>query len=248
MGDNDHTPPDSAETNDAPDDAVPHVALSGGRGRPPTKVIGTKTTLAQRSLLAGGQTSGTLLERLHGPVVKWPRNPQRKGGVAVKERAPQRATAEPAERKGENMSERFISERLLSDRGTTFNPQIPRRVPDIPSPGGVKASEADFEGKRLTVGKAVKLSGEIGGCEKLVVEGTVEATLHDIKTLEIGTNGTFKRNAAVETAMVSGSFEGTLKVSGHLDVGPGATVKGTVSYGTITVASGGKLLGTIESA
>ena len=68
------------------------------------------------------------------------------------------------------------------------------------------------------------------------------------RRIQTSTNGTFKRNAAVETAMVSGSFEGTLKVSGHLDVGPGATVKGTVSYGTITVASGGKLLGTIESA
>ncbi len=249
MSDQDHNPPDSTE----PDEPVPHVALTGARGRPPARVVGTKT-LAQRSLLNGAKvtgikTGGTLLERLHGPVVKWPRNTQtRKPAAVAQAPTPERSAAAPAERKGENMSERFISERLLSDRGTTFNPQIPRRVPDIPSPGGVKASEADFEGKRLTVGKAVTLSGEIGGCEKLVVEGKVDAKLNDIKILEVGANGTLKGTASVESASVAGCFEGTLKVSGHLDIGPNATVKGTVSYGTITVASGGKLLGTIESA
>jgi cytoskeletal protein CcmA (bactofilin family) len=147
------------------------------------------------------------------------------------------------------MSERFIAERLLSDRGgSAFNPQVPRRVPDIPSPASVKASEADLEGKRLVIGRQVSLSGEIGGCERLVVEGKVDATLRDIKILEVGTQGSFKGNAAVETAAIAGTFEGTLKVSGHLDIGAGAVVKGSVAYGTIAIANGGKLQGTVESA
>src|SRR5262249_34122287 len=103
MSTDDPSTPDGAETN-SPDEAVPHVALSGTRGRPPAKVFATKT-LAQRSLIAGSKTgSGTLLERLHGPVVKWPRNPQRKSGSVAKERTPERTASSPAERKGENMS------------------------------------------------------------------------------------------------------------------------------------------------
>jgi cytoskeletal protein CcmA (bactofilin family) len=159
-----------------------------------------------------------------------------------------RDAAAPA-KKGENMSERFIAERLLSDRGgANFNPQVPRRVLDIPSPGTVKSGEADMEGKRLVIGRQVTLSGEIGGCERLIVEGKVDATLRDVKTLEVGGQGAFKGDAAVETAVIAGSFEGKLAVSGHLEIGPGAVVKGTVSYGTIAVANGGKLLGTVESA
>jgi cytoskeletal protein CcmA (bactofilin family) len=202
--------------------------------------------------------TSTLHERLHGkaPLVKWTRNVTRKAPPVPAPPSPaSKAATSPTaigtattETRGMNMSERFIAERLLSDRGGNFNPQIPRRTPEIPSPGSVKGGEADLDGKRLVIGKQVTLSGEIGGCEKLLVEGKVEATLRDIKTLDVGAEGVFKGTAAVESATIAGTFEGTLKVTGHLDVGPGATVKGTVSYGTIAVANGGKLLGTIESA
>jgi cytoskeletal protein CcmA (bactofilin family) len=217
----------------SPDDVeVAHFARPASRGRPPAKAYMSKPFSAR----AG--KAGALLRK--GPIIKWHTH-------ASFAKAAE-AAATHREAKGENMSERFIAERLTSDRAsTTFNPQIPRRVPDIPNLGSMKGSEADIEGKRLLVGKAVSLSGEIGGCERLVVEGKVDVTLSDVKTLEVGAQGVFKGTAAVEAAIIAGTFEGTLKVSGHLEVGPGAVVKGTVTYGTIAVASGGKLLGTIES-
>jgi cytoskeletal protein CcmA (bactofilin family) len=158
------------------------------------------------------------------------------------------ASAAPiaSETKEKTMSERFIAERLLSDRGAAYNPQIPRRVPDIPSPAAMKASEADSEGKRLVLGRQVQVSGEISGCERLIVEGRAQATLAGVKTLEVGMQGFFSGTAAVENAVIAGNFEGTLKVSGHLDIGAAAVVKGSISYGTIAIAAGGKLLGTIE--
>jgi cytoskeletal protein CcmA (bactofilin family) len=249
------------ETTEGTDDhAVPHMTLSSSRssldrGRLPAKVFATKSTLASRSLMGTAKTDTTTLhERLHGkaPLVKWTRNVARKTPplpIPSGPTPPAPAISNPAtEPRGENMSERFIAERLLSDRGAAFNPQIPRRTLEIPSAGSTKGSEADLEGKRLVVGKQVSLSGEIGGCEKLLVEGKVDATLRDIKSLDVGAQGSFKGTAEVESAHIAGSFEGTLKVSGHLDIGANATVKGTVSYGTIAVANGGKLLGTIESA
>jgi cytoskeletal protein CcmA (bactofilin family) len=221
----------------SPDDVeVAQFARPASRGRPPAKAFMSKPFSA-RSGKPG------LLSK--GPIVKWPAaKPTPHRVVAPAAGGPPSA----GEAKGENMSERFIAERLMSDRGSnTFNPQVPRRVPDIPNLSTAKANEAELEGKRLLIGKAVSLSGEIGGCEKLTVEGKVDVTLNDVKILEVGAQGLFKGTAAVESAIIAGMFEGTLKVSGHLEVGPGATVKGTVSYGTIAVASGGKLLGTIES-
>lgn len=216
---------------------VAHFARSASRGRPPAKAYMSKPFSARMG------KSGSLLRK--GPTIKW----QTHAGFAkAAEVAASIQGSNGREAKGENMSERFIAERLTSDRAsTTFNPQIPRRVPDIPNLGSAKNSEADMEGKRLLVGRAVNLSGEIGGCERLVIEGKVDVTLNDVKTLEVGAQGQFKGTAAVEAAIIAGTFEGTLKVSGHLEVGAGAVVKGTVSYGTIAVASGGKLLGTIES-
>ena len=67
--------------------------------------------------------------------------------------------------------------------GAPFRPEIPRRVMEIP--GGPKRSEhmlsLDDDANRLTVGRNIRLNGDITACEKLVVEGHVEATfrMHD---------------------------------------------------------------------
>src|SRR3546814_4945852 len=53
-------------------------------------------------------------------------------------------------------------------------------------------------------------------CEKLVVEGRVEADLRDSQSLEISEPGLFKGNATVEDCEISGTFEGDLTVTGLL--------------------------------
>jgi cytoskeletal protein CcmA (bactofilin family) len=222
---------DQSGDNSSDDAPAPQYAR-GSRKLPPAKAFVSKP-------FAAGSGKSVPVK---GPLVKWPSG---KPGDSLKPASSSSGAAKPTE---ENMSERFIAERLLSDRGSnTFNPQVQRRVPDIPNLSSVKATEADADGKRLVIGRAVTVSGAVGGCERMVVEGKVDVTLKDVKTLEVGAQGQFKGTAHVETAVIAGTFEGTLKVSGHLDVGAGAVVKGAVSYGTIAVAAGGKLLGTIEA-
>ena len=143
--------------------------------------------------------------------------------------------------KGNAMFDRYSSDR------SSYSPQIPRRPAEIPNPSVLRAIGGDADGKQLLVGKAVTINGEITGCERLVVEGKVDATIKDVKFIEVTANGAFKGNAEVENANIAGAYEGTLKVSGHLEIAGTGTVKGTVSYKTIAVASGGQVLGTIES-
>jgi cytoskeletal protein CcmA (bactofilin family) len=144
--------------------------------------------------------------------------------------------------KGNTMSDRFSSDRMAA-----FTPQIQKRVADIPNLATMRVNDGDIDGKRLVIGKQIRMSGEISGCEKLVVEGTVEATLSEVKTIDVTANGTFKGTAEVESAVIAGAYEGTLTVNGHLEVAASGVVKGSVSYKTIMVANGGKLLGTIAS-
>jgi cytoskeletal protein CcmA (bactofilin family) len=78
------------------------------------------------------------------------------------------------------------------------------------------------------------------------IDGQVDATLSDVKAIEVAASGQFKGSADVESAVIAGLYEGTLKVSGHLEVASTGAIKGSVSYKTIMVANGGKLEGTIE--
>ncbi len=137
--------------------------------------------------------------------------------------------------KGKMMSDRFSSDR------SSFTPQIPR-------PSVLRAAASSSDGKQLVVGKTVTIGGEISGCERLIVEGHVDAKLKDIKFIEVTQNGVFKGDADVENAVIAGTFEGSLKVSGHLEIAGTGSVKGKVSYKTIAVANGGQVLGTIESS
>ena len=252
------------QTVDQDSHEIPVFACARGRGRPPAKAFVSKPFSVRTLMRAGAKPSpGTLLARPHGtgPQVKWPTPKCGHHSVLTNQPTTEASAAgatgpaSEASNRGElqtmpeNMSERFITERLMSDRGSSsLGSQIPRREGEIPNTGTGRRNEIDSVDKQLVIGPRITISGEVSGCEKLVVEGKVDITLKDVKSLDVGTQGTFMGTAIVETAYIAGTFEGTLKVSGYLDVGPNAVIKGTVSYGTIAVASGGKLLGTIESA
>ena len=144
---------------------------------------------------------------------------------------------------GNEMSDKFTSQ----DRMAAFAPQISKRVVDIPNLGAARGVDPDMDGKRLIIGKQIRMSGEIAGCERLVVEGKVEAKISDVKFIELTANGTFKGSAVVEGAVIAGTFEGDLRVNGHLEIAASGVLKGNVAYKTISVGNGGKLLGAIES-
>jgi cytoskeletal protein CcmA (bactofilin family) len=128
----------------------------------------------------------------------------------------------------------------------SFRAEIPRRVVEIPGTprrnGGV-----DDDANKLTVGRNIKLHGEITSCEKLVVEGRVEASISDARVIEIAPSGYFKGNADVREADISGHFEGSLTAHEKLVIRKGGRVTGSVRYGRIVIESGGEISGDMAS-
>lgn len=122
-----------------------------------------------------------------------------------------------------------------------------RRVLDIPSPrrpiGGT-----DGEGKKLIVGRDITLSGNISACDRLVVEGTVEASVANAVVLEIPEAGLFRGAAEVDEAEISGRFEGELTVRKKLTVRPTGRIEGRLRYARLVVESGGQIVGSVEAA
>ncbi|WP_340116428.1 polymer-forming cytoskeletal protein [Pelagibius sp. 7325] len=103
------------------------------------------------------------------------------------------------------------------------------------------------EGRKLVVGREICLSGEIKTCEKLVVEGQVEADLRDSHSLEISEPGRFKGHATVEDCEISGTFEGELIVTGLLVITPTGRVSGKIRYADMEIARGARLSGDIDA-
>lgn len=106
-------------------------------------------------------------------------------------------------------------------------------------------SSGASEGKKLIVGRDIRLAGEITTCDTLVVEGQVECNLTDSKLLEIAASGVFKGKASVEVAEISGLFEGELTVSQELRLRSGGQIRGKLRYREMEIERGGKLSGDI---
>ncbi|MBL8686103.1 MAG: polymer-forming cytoskeletal protein [Alphaproteobacteria bacterium] len=107
-------------------------------------------------------------------------------------------------------------------------------------------NNTDSEGKRLIVGRDIVLTGEIRACQRLVVEGRVEASLTDSRSIEISEFGVFKGSAHIETADISGRFEGDITVHGRLTVRSTGKVVGSIRYAQLEVEKGGALSGQVE--
>jgi cytoskeletal protein CcmA (bactofilin family) len=128
-----------------------------------------------------------------------------------------------------------------------FRPEISRRMPDFHSIShtGQGNQRADT-GKQLIVGRDIELNGEIATCDKLVVEGSVQAKLANSKVVEVAESGTFKGEAEIDDAVIAGRFEGTLTVRGLLSVTGSGRVSGNIRYGRLAVETGGEITGNIE--
>ncbi len=99
----------------------------------------------------------------------------------------------------------------------------------------------------LTVGNDILLKGEIATCDRLVIEGRVEAKLSEVHTVEIAECGSFKGTAEVEDAEISGVFEGDLVVRNRLVIYSSGEVRGNITYGEIEIERGGRLTGQIKT-
>ncbi len=125
-------------------------------------------------------------------------------------------------------------------------PEIVRRAPDIHA-DAQRMGGRNGDGKKLVVGRDIALNGEIKSCDKLVVEGHVEADMRDCHEIEITETGSFKGAAEIEFADISGSFEGTLIARELLIVRGTGRITGSVRFGQLEIERGGEIIGDVQT-
>ncbi len=118
-------------------------------------------------------------------------------------------------------------------------PGIGHRRPDMDTYTGA-------ESKTLVVGRDICLNGNNISCDRLVVEGSVEADKVESRIIEISKDGHFKGTAVIENAEISGVFEGNLEISKRLVIHAGGRVIGKIRYGQLEIEAGGEISGDIK--
>ncbi len=121
-------------------------------------------------------------------------------------------------------------------------PSEPARAAAPANPLGRAANK-----RVLTVGPDIQMKGEITTCDRVVIEGVVDASMRDVHTVELTETGSLKGTAEVEDAEISGAFEGDLVVRGKLTIYASGRVRGNVTYGEIEIQRGGQISGNIRN-
>ena len=120
------------------------------------------------------------------------------------------------------------------------SPSAPRSL--MPNTPSRDASER----RTLVVGRGISVQGTVQDAERLVVEGTVEATMINATELSIALGGVFKGEVEVDDAEVAGTIDGTLVARATLVVRSTGRVLGTARCRRLQVEDGGQITGRIE--
>ncbi|HEY1856746.1 bactofilin family protein [Acidocella sp.] len=127
---------------------------------------------------------------------------------------------------------------------TPASPASPLR----PNVGGNAPAPREEGARRtLVVGRGISVQGTVQDAERLVVEGTVEATMiNGLAELSIAHGGMLKGEVEVEEAEVAGTIDGTLVARQSLIVRATGRLLGTARCRRLQVEDGGQITGRIE--
>lgn len=115
-----------------------------------------------------------------------------------------------------------------------------------PPRAGAIQGRQPAERRTLVVGRGITVHGTIQDAERLVVEGTVEATMIQAAELSVAQGGVFRGEAQVEDAEIAGIIDGTLTARGTLVIRGSGRVLGTARCRRLQVEEGGQISGQME--
>jgi cytoskeletal protein CcmA (bactofilin family) len=110
-----------------------------------------------------------------------------------------------------------------------------------------KAPEPDVRSGQASIGKAVKINGQIFSKEDLYIDGDVEGTveLHENK-LTIGPNGRVQASVRAREVVVLGAIQGNVEASDRIDIRKEAKLVGDIKTARIVIEDGAYFKGSID--
>jgi cytoskeletal protein CcmA (bactofilin family) len=140
----------------------------------------------------------------------------------------------------------------------SYNPPGPAPIPVAPSPVESKKEtttvsmpagrfEPESRGNSATIGKAVKINGQIHSKEDLYVDGDVEGTVEAPEhKLTIGPNGTVHATIKAREVVALGSIQGNVEAADKIEIRKDAKLIGDIKTARIIIEDGAYFKGSID--
>jgi len=107
--------------------------------------------------------------------------------------------------------------------------------------------EPETRGGAATIGKAVKIAGNIYSREDLYVDGELEGTVEALEhKLTIGPNGTVKATIKAREVVVLGSIHGNVEATDKIEIRKDAKLTGDIRTARIIIEDGAYFKGSID--
>lgn len=130
--------------------------------------------------------------------------------------------------------------------GGMMRAPMPGAAPGQPGAGPSVPKKEATERRTLVVGRGISVQGVVQDAERLVVEGTVEATMIHATELAVAPGGVFRGEIEVEDAELAGTVDGTLTARGNLTIRATGRLVGTARCRRLQVEDGGQVTGRLE--
>ena len=142
-----------------------------------------------------------------------------------------------------------------------YTPPAPPPQPQAPAPKPPEARketapvssmpparfEPETRGGAATIGKAVKIAGNIYSREDLYVDGELEGTVEALEhKLTIGPNGTVKAAIKAREVVVLGSIHGNVEATDKIEIRKDAKLTGDIRTARIIIEDGAYFKGSID--
>ena len=148
----------------------------------------------------------------------------------------------------------------------TFNPPAPQSVPPVAASAPAVAPRSSVEVKKEvipvsstpvarfepanngnSIGKSVKVVGQIYSKEDLFVDGTVEGTLEASEhKLTIGPHGAIQATIKAREVLVLGTIQGNVEAFERLEIRKAAKLLGDIRTARIVIEDGAYFKGSID--
>jgi cytoskeletal protein CcmA (bactofilin family) len=107
--------------------------------------------------------------------------------------------------------------------------------------------EPESRGGSATIGKAVKIVGQIYSKEELYVDGDLEGTLEALENkLTVGPNGTVHASVKAREVVVLGTIQGNVEAAEKIEIRKDAKLVGDIRTARIIIEDGAYFKGSID--
>lgn len=111
----------------------------------------------------------------------------------------------------------------------------------------VRAFEPENRGAAATIGKSVKVVGQIFSKEDLYVDGTVEGTVEALENkLTIGPHGTMQASIKAREVLALGTIHGNVEATERIEIRKDAKLMGDIRTARIIIEDGAYFKGSID--